>query len=530
MIETWVYNKEMKGRRRRTLIFFSLAFAVMTLIATKTFSSYAEVLSPSASEDRSYPAEVEDISGEKYFPAVKQALSQAKESIFMAMFMVGLRPYDKDSSIYQLVDELVRAHERGVEVTVILDQNIAFVDKERIDEWQVEGKNAWCFKMLKDAGITVWYDEPTKYTHSKTVVIDGETIILGSANWTRSALFMNFETNVLIKSRELAAEFLESFKKIELDKKAGGLPTYLEVPVPISWKFLEKPELAGEMMSRHDERSFDLYLLLLRDFDGNPESKIILDYDKMAKYLGLYEKMSRTGYRRQVIKSLRKLEKRYKLIKFEPEYAKEAQITLLSYDSPSKVYSYPEEWYFQLPANYWGYGWDRRLSMRAKFCYFINLAYVSISDAKPWWFASLETLTKRFNVGKWMLSKGMQELRRLNIIDVEYPPLDKEGPQRRLAKSYKLLNLFDPAWLESEWDKLELLYGADNLNQARDFAKIVYEENDPEIVEDIIKRINAFGKKQVKAAFDIVAKKNPDNPKRCYPYVKGIIDKWGARK
>ena len=110
----------------------TIAFVVMTVVAAKAFSSYAKVLPPSASEDRSYPAEVEDISGEKYFPQTKQALSHAQESVFMVMFMVGLRPYDKASSIYQLVDELVRAHKRGVKVTVILDQNISFAGRKDI--------------------------------------------------------------------------------------------------------------------------------------------------------------------------------------------------------------------------------------------------------------------------------------------------------------------------------------------------------------------------------------------------------------
>ena len=157
----------MRERNKKYLVCLFLAFVVMMAVATKAFC---------------YPAEVEDISSEKYFPQVKQALSQAKESVFMVMFVVGLRPYDKASSVYQLVDELVKAHQRGVKVTVILDQNIAFVGKEHIDEWQVEGKNAWCFKMLKDAGIPVWYDEPARYTHSKTIVIDEEVIVLGSAN------------------------------------------------------------------------------------------------------------------------------------------------------------------------------------------------------------------------------------------------------------------------------------------------------------------------------------------------------------
>lgn len=60
-----------------------------------------------------YEGEVEDISGSKYFPAVKKAITEARESIYMVMFKVGLRPYDESSSVYQLVEELVNAHKRG---------------------------------------------------------------------------------------------------------------------------------------------------------------------------------------------------------------------------------------------------------------------------------------------------------------------------------------------------------------------------------------------------------------------------------
>ena len=468
-----------------------------------------------------YQGDVKNISGEKYFQAVKKAISEAKESIFMVMFKVGLRPYDKNSSVYQLVDELIDAHKREVKVKVILDQNIPF-EKENIDEWQVDDKNAWCYKMLKDAGIEIGYDDPNKYLHAKALVIDKEIVILGSANWTESALHKNFEANVLIKSKELAEELLKEFQeiKIEDDKDVKDLKTL----TPLSWKFLEYPKLAGTMMNTHDERAFDLYLLLLKDFDGNNEAKISLDYEKTAKSLGLYEKMDRTEYRKQIIRTARALEKKYNLIKFSPQYGEDGIIYLLDYDNPSEVYTYPDKWYFEVPVDYWEYGWDRKLSMRAKFSWLINLAYVSISDAKPWWFSSREVLGKRFNVGIWMISKGMQELRRFNLIDAEYSTMDPKNPESRSAKSYKVLPLYDPEWLEKEWVKLEALYGNDKLKKAKEFADIVYKENDSEIVEDIIKNINTFGEKQVKKAFDIAAQKQPDNPKRCYLYVKAIIE------
>ncbi|MFH1996393.1 MAG: phospholipase D-like domain-containing protein [Candidatus Omnitrophota bacterium] len=209
-----------------------------------------------------YQADVEDISGGKYFPAVKEAIGRARESIYMVMYSVNLRPYDEESSVSQLVNELIAAHKRGVQVTVVLDQNINFVNRESMDGWQAEGKNAWCFKALKEAGINVLYDDATIYTHAKAVVIDGETVILGSANWTRSALFKNFEANVLIQSKELAAQFLENFKKIKIDDTTGGPGDDAGVSVVVSWGFLETPNFAGRMVSGNDNRSLDVYLLL----------------------------------------------------------------------------------------------------------------------------------------------------------------------------------------------------------------------------------------------------------------------------
>ena len=77
----------------------------------------------------------------------------------------------------------------------------------------------------------------------------------------------------------------------------------------------------------------------------------------------------------------------------------------------------------------------------------INIAYVSISDTKPWWFASRKQLKEAFGVSEGFISSGMTELRWFNIIDAKYPELKFEN---RLAKSYKYLGLYDPTvWREN---------------------------------------------------------------------------------
>ena len=55
------------------------------------------------------------------------------------------------------------------------------------------------------------------------------------------------------------------------------------------------------------------------------------------------------------------------------------------------------------------------------------------------------------------------------------------------------------------------------------FAEIVFKENDPVVVENIIKLTKEYGKDKVKKAYDIVSQKAPDNPKRIHRYAVGII-------
>ena len=471
-----------------------------------------------------YEADVIDISGAKYFPAVKEALSEAEESIYLVMFIIELSAYKKHSKANRLIDELISAKGRGVDVKVILDQNIDFVHKRYKSKWQARIRSIKAYERLKGADIKVYYDEPTKYTHAKAIVIDKEIVILGSTNWTESSFDRSIETNVLIKSSKLADEILSYFKAIKIDKE---LEKHLEFVGPstiISWEFLENPELFPEMAKEHDERSFDIYLFLLKNFDGNSEGKFVLSYDEVAKYLGIYEGWSRTAYRRQIVKVLRKLESKYKLIKFEPRFAREAVITLLNHEDPSKVYAFPQELYFDLSHDYFNFGWNRILSLRAKFCYLINLAYSSISDTKSYWSKSVATIAKQFGgVSKDVIYKGMNELRRQKLIEVYYDVLEGKLYEKRMPKMYKVLNLYDPEGLKAKLKEIKEKYGKREYNTARKYAKIVFEENNPQVIEDIILKSKEYGKGKVKRAFNIVIRKSVDNPKRKYNYVVGII-------
>jgi len=473
-----------------------------------------------------YQADVTDISGSKYFSAVSEAITKAEKSINVVMFTVESSLSRPDSKPNKLINALIEAKNRGVGVEVILDQNVDFVQRRHASDWETKIKSTRTYKRLKEAGIKVYYDEPARYTHAKTVIIDKKIAILGSTNWTESSFDNNIETSVLINSPQLAEEILAYLKTIKIDTKIDEYLDTIGPSVPISWEFMENPKIASLLVKDQAERAFDVYLYLLWKYDGNPQAKLILFYDDLAKYLGIYEGWTSENYRRQIIKIFRKLEQKYKMLKFEPRYAKEATITLLNYNEGGRIYAIPDEQYFELPEDYFKLYWNKELSLRAKFCYLINLANTDISDIKPYWSKSVNTITKQFgDIGQDVINKGMGELRRKNLLEVKYDELSSKLYEQRRPKMYKLSKLYDPKERQSRLKGIEEKYGKSEYLKAIKYAEIVFEENNPEVIEDIILKTKEYGAKEIKRAFSEVARKNIDNPKRNYLYVTRIIKK-----
>ena len=462
-----------------------------------------------------YSADVKNISSREYYPAVKEIIDNAEKSIHMSMFVVSLRPNQKDSVVYKLCDALIDAKKRGVSVRVILDQNVNYYD----DQIGVEGKNIEAYKYLNKNGVDVFYDNKNKYTHSKTLVIDEKIVIIGSTNWSYSAIKKNNESSVLIESPELAKSILENFSKIELADLRFKRPIDEKKALAVYKDFFVNKDLAGRMITKHDERAFDLYLLFL--YNAKETNTIDFDFDKYAKSLGIYEEMTTTAYRRQIIKSLKKLQNKYKLIQVDFNYADNADIKLLDINDKNKSYIYPEENYFFLPSEYFKYGWNRKLSFRAKFNYLINRYMVNEYKSK-YWSMTLKNLSKKFHLIPDTITRGMQELRKLNIIVIEYSATNEEYVHRK-PSVYELLGLYSPEEHDKKLKQLEKKYGEEKLKSAIDFAEVVCRQNDIEAIEKIINLTEEYGEEKIKKAYNILSEKAVDNPKRTFRYAVGII-------
>jgi len=154
------------------------------------------------------PAEdVQLVTDAQYFQVAKKVIQEAKFSIQVMMF--EMEYYDKypQSPSNLLIKDLINARKRGVKVEVILEVREG---RDRTAE-----RNRDTGKILSNGGVEVIYDPLFKTTHAKCMVVDGRLILLGSTNWTYSALSNNNEVSVLIRSKELANELIDYFNRVK---------------------------------------------------------------------------------------------------------------------------------------------------------------------------------------------------------------------------------------------------------------------------------------------------------------------------
>lgn len=460
-----------------------------------------------------YTGDIERIDNRKYFPEVKKLLQEAKESIYVTMYIAVYNPKKPNSPSNQLLDELVRAQKREVAVNVILDQ-------EKISAFRGHYNDPAYF-LLKGAGSRVGYDNPYVKAHPKLIIIDQKIVVIGSHNWSNSAIKKNLEATVIIRCPQVARGYIEWFQAIPLFPRYTPPPQAEAPNVYLPYQFLTDRKLGRKL---HGNR-LKIYLYLLKKWEEEETGRqtFMLDYGELAKSIG-WDKYSRQRYRDMINRVLKVFQDKFKIILYKPKYGKPAEINLLDYNDSSKLFNPDPKDCFIIPGAFWEFGWIQRLSSNAVYFYLINLAETKHSiDPKNWWTLNQENLSKRYHIGPRQISKAVRELKQYHLITVRYSEFVDTLKKRLTSSQYLLLPLYSWEWHQQELKRLSGFYGGKKLAQARQWAEVILEENNLEVIEKLINYADQYGESTVKYALDEVAKKQIGNPKRSFPYVEGII-------
>lgn len=119
-------------------------------------------------------------------------INGSKNSIYMPTFLITHKG---------LTNALISAKNRGVKIKIIVDAANANSKYSQ-------------HKKLREAGIDVKVENYAGKMHSKTIVIDRETVVIGSMNFSKSGEIKNDENTIILKNPQIAEFFINQFNII----------------------------------------------------------------------------------------------------------------------------------------------------------------------------------------------------------------------------------------------------------------------------------------------------------------------------
>ena len=166
------------------------AFIIVFLIAI-----FGTPLSPSTAlpQEKTYAWEVYFSPHGGCTEAIVRELNKARSTILLQAYSFTSVPIAK---------ALLNAHKRGIKVEIILDRS------QRTEKYSSA-------TFLYNSGIPTKIDAQHAIAHNKVMVIDGETVITGSFNFTRAAEENNSENLLVIHDKKLAERYIKNWQEHE---------------------------------------------------------------------------------------------------------------------------------------------------------------------------------------------------------------------------------------------------------------------------------------------------------------------------
>jgi phosphatidylserine/phosphatidylglycerophosphate/cardiolipin synthase-like enzyme len=121
--------------------------------------------------------------------AIVKEIGNAKNQILIQAYSFTSKPIAK---------ALLEAHKRGVKVEAIVDKS------QRVQNYSSA-------TFLANSRVPTFIDDAHDIAHNKIIIIDGQTVITGSFNFTKAAEEKNAENVLIIKSPELVKLYVANW-------------------------------------------------------------------------------------------------------------------------------------------------------------------------------------------------------------------------------------------------------------------------------------------------------------------------------
>lgn len=152
--------------------------------------------------------------GRDYFNNLVQLVAKSEKSLDMTVFQGSRQVVKKSSKTGRLWDSIARAHQKGVNVRILLHSPSASL--------KILSENVEFVRILEKSGVPYRLGRPDDTVHCKLVIIDGLITVCGSHNFTNRGLWDNYEASLAVESSETADTFKHYFDFLWRRSRQGG--------------------------------------------------------------------------------------------------------------------------------------------------------------------------------------------------------------------------------------------------------------------------------------------------------------------
>lgn len=145
-------------------------------------------------------AEIIPTTNREYMKIVGDEIRESRKTLHIIAPDIRYYSRLRNSSSNNLLQEIINAARRGVDVKILVDQS--------------SGNNHAAYEYLQRNNVTVKYDADTITTKAKIILVDGETTILGTSDFTENSLNKNNEADIVIKSNKTTEYYEQYFQTL----------------------------------------------------------------------------------------------------------------------------------------------------------------------------------------------------------------------------------------------------------------------------------------------------------------------------
>lgn len=140
--------------------------------------------------------------GQEYLRGLFLGIQEAKKDIYFTAYAITYRQNRPPLSVTQIIEELIFAKKRGVNVCGIINQNLNLPD--------IKDLTIKAAQKLISEGCKINILPVTRICHAKIFVIDNYKIYIGSQNLTEAKEYGQIEASMMIEDSITAGQ-IKSF-------------------------------------------------------------------------------------------------------------------------------------------------------------------------------------------------------------------------------------------------------------------------------------------------------------------------------